>query len=106
MTKGERTSEPKVRRAGSEVYEPLDESATYRVAGYYFDAIAGKIGPIDADGDVDVVRDGGDAVDITQLVARYLAENHVSEVPSLIELAGSLPDPLYGNPEIQPLRGA
>lgn len=106
VTKGERTSEPKVRRAGSEVYEPLDESATYRVAGYYYDAIAGKIGPIDADGDVEVLRDGEDAVDITEIVARYLAEHRVTQVPSLIQLVTSLPASLYGNPEIQPLRGA
>lgn len=102
---GGRTSEAQVCRAGSEVYAPLDESATYRVAGYYYDDLAHQIGPIDADGDIEVLRDGDNAVDITEIVAQYLAEHHVAQVPSLIELVAPLPASLYGNPEIQPLRG-
>ena len=36
-------------------------------------------------------------------VARHLAGRRVTEVPPAIELTSPLPQPSYGNPEIQPL---
>nr|WP_255421963.1 5'-nucleotidase [Tessaracoccus sp. MC1627] len=102
---GERTSEVTVRRAHGGAEEPLDVGATYRVAGYFYDAAAGKVGPLDAMGAVEVLREGGLAVDVTEIVTRYLAGHRVSDVPSLIAHTGPLPPPEHRNPEIQPLRG-
>ncbi|MBB1517291.1 5'-nucleotidase C-terminal domain-containing protein [Tessaracoccus sp. MC1679] len=53
---GERTSEVTVRRAHGGAEEPLDVGATYRVAGFFYDAAAGKVGPLDAMGAVEVLR--------------------------------------------------
>ena len=67
----------------------------------------GLVGPLEADGDVEVLRaDGDEVLDVTEVVARHLGEHRITEVPDLIELVGPLPAPLHANPEIQPLRGA
>ncbi|MHA6513328.1 bifunctional metallophosphatase/5'-nucleotidase [Tessaracoccus sp. Z1128] len=103
---GARTSDAAVRRAGSAGQEPLDADATYRVAGYFYEATPGKVGPMDADGEVLVVRGRDDPLDVTEVVARYLAQHRPTEIPPGIRLAAPLPPARHGNPEIQPLRGA
>lgn len=100
---GARTSEVRVRRAGAEQSEPLDETASYRVAGYYYDAAPDKVGPLPADGPIEVLGDEA-PLDVTEVVARHLATHRVTEVPAPIRLTAPLPGPSHGNPEIQPLR--
>ncbi len=44
-------------------------------------------------GAVEVLREGGLEVDVTEIVTRYLAGHRVSDVPSLIALTGPLRRP-------------
>lgn len=103
---GSRTSNVAVRRAGSDESEALDTEATYAVAGYWYEAVPNKVGPIDARGDVRVLRDDDGALDVTEVVARHLAGHPVENLDPTIQLRGPLPEPVHGNHEIQPLRGA
>ena len=103
---GSRTSNVAGRRAGSDESEALDTEATYAVAGYWYEAVPNKVGPIDARGDVRVLRDDDGALDVTEVVARHLAGHPVENLDPTIQLRGPLPAPVHGNREIQPLRGA
>lgn len=117
--KGSRTSGVTVRRADGQRAdglpvdadgpspEPLDPASTYTVAGYFYDATADKVGPLEVeDGEVRVLRDDDDGVlDVTEVVARHLADHPATATPDEIRLVGPLPAPVHGNPEIQPLLG-
>lgn len=104
---GDRTGAVTVQRAGSSGPEPLDPGATSTVAGYYYERASGKVGPLETQGEVRVLTaDDEGVLDVTEAVVRHLTGGPVTAATSGIRLAGPLPAPLHGNPEIQPLRGA
>lgn len=103
--RGARTSEVTVLRAGAAEPEPLDPDARYTVAGYHYEATAGKVGPLDAETVRVLTGHDGEPLDATEVVARHLAGAPVTAVEPSIRLTGPLPGPVHANPELQPLRG-
>lgn len=87
--------------------QPLDPAATYTVTGYYFDLQPDRIGAFRPVEDVTVItHPDGSVKDPTEVVADYL-ETSGPATPRMgrTELLGPFPPPVFGNPEIQPLRG-
>jgi sulfur-oxidizing protein SoxB len=94
--------------------EPLDPEAVYSYAGYWYaddpDDINGCECPKVPGTFIRLVRgESGEILDATDVVARYLQSlPDETADPQLhrIRLLRPLPKPLYGFPEMQPLRGA
>lgn len=105
--KGQRVSNVRVNRAGSNTYEPLDLTATYSIAGYYFEMdptglggftpLTGTINP--------VTGANGEMIDGTDVVVNYLKTHPANPELHRVNLLYPLPPPAFGNPEIQPLKG-
>lgn len=105
--KGSRFTNIEVMRWGTDTWEPLDLTAEYTYAGYWFEQNPQFVNGIMTTGEVDVVTDPmGMTTDATDVVSRYLVEQGIVEpVTGRINLLEPLPPYLYGNPEIQPLQG-
>lgn len=102
---GSRASNIMVQRATTG-WEPLNTSATYTFAGYWFAQDPQVVGGISTGGAVTVVKGpGGETLDGTQVVSNYLATNVADPELGRVNLLFPLPAPVYGNPEIQPLLG-
>jgi sulfur-oxidizing protein SoxB len=103
---GQRVSNIQVLRATTGLWEPLNTTANYTFAGYWFAQDPQVVGGITTGGAVTVVQGaGGETLDGTQVVANYLAGNVANPEPGRVNLLFPLPAPVYGNPEIQPLLG-
>ena len=103
---GNRTSNIQVKRAATGAWEPLNLSATYTFAGYWYAQDPQVVGGIRATQPVTVVKGaGGEALDGTQVVVNYLKTNIANPELGRVKLLVPLPPPVYGNPEIQPLKG-
>jgi len=94
--------------------KPLDPEAIYSYAGYWYADDAGELNGCECPrlpGTlIRIVRgDDGQILDATDVVAMYLESlpDHTA-TPELhrVRLLKPLPAPLYGFPELQPLRGA
>jgi sulfur-oxidizing protein SoxB len=107
--RGARASNIKVRRQGSEAWEPLDVKATYSYASYYFDRDPKLINVVPAT-DISVLKDEqGNPLDGVEVVVRYLQslpDRTANPDLNRIRIVKPLPGPQFGNPEVQPLRGA
>ena len=94
--------------------KPLDPEAVYSYAGYWYaddpDDINGCECPKVPGTFIRLVRgENGEILDATDVVARYLQslpEQTADPQLHRIRLLRPLPQPLYGFPEMQPLRGA
>jgi sulfur-oxidizing protein SoxB len=103
---GSRASNVMVLRAATGVWEPLNTSASYTFAGYWFAQDPQVVGGISTGGVVTVVKGpGGETLDGTKVVSNYLAGNVANPELGRVNLLFPLPPPVYGNPEIQPLLG-
>lgn len=103
---GSRASNIKVQRAATGVWEPLNPDATYTFAGYWFAQDPKVVGGIATTGTVTVVKGpGGETLDGTKVVSNYLQTNIADPELNRVNLLVPLPAPVYGNPEIQPLKG-
>jgi sulfur-oxidizing protein SoxB len=107
--RGARASNIKVRRQGSDAWEPLDVKATYSYASYYFDRDPKLINVVPAT-DISVLKDEqGNPLDGVEVVVRYLQslpDRTANPDLNRIRIVKPLPKPQFGNPEVQPLRGA
>lgn len=107
--RGSRGSNIRVQRFGSSSWAPLDLKATYSYASYYYTADPKLINVVPAT-DINVLRDErGNVLDAVEVVVRYLESlpgRTVNPEPNRIRVVTPLPKPQFGNPEIQPLRGA
>lgn len=102
---GERASNIVVKRRDGG-WRPLDPNASYAFAGYWYAQEPEVVGGIPASGPVKVVTGPAkQTLDATEIVAAYLAKNPANPETPRINLFAPLPPPVYGNPEIQPLRG-
>jgi hypothetical protein len=122
-----RASNIMVTPQGTEVPVPLDLIQNYTYASYYYRSDSCLINRIAIPGcingnNITVVMDGnGHDLDGTEVVARYLTslcqdklscQDGLGKVTpdqlvlNRIHLLAPLPPPVFGNPEIQPLRGA
>jgi len=118
LTIGNRASNEKVNGV------PLDKTATYSYASYWFATDPYLINRVPAS-DIEIaVRDSNDkalfvplsergnypAMDGTEIVWQYLRDNLGGHLGSLdthrVNLLRPLPAPVFGNFEVQPLRGA
>ena len=104
-----RASNIRVRRQGSDAWEPLDLKASYSYASYYYDRDPKLINVVPAT-DISVLRDEqGNPLDGVEVVVLYLQSlpgRTASPELNRIRLPRPLPMPQFGNPEVQPLRGA
>jgi sulfur-oxidizing protein SoxB len=103
---GQRASNITVKRAATGVWEPLDLSASYTFAGYWYAQAPTVVGGINTAQPVTVVKGAnGETLDGTQVVVNYLKTNVANPELGRVNLLFDLPPPVYGNPEIQPLLG-
>ena len=107
--RGSRASQIRVRRLGSGAWEPLDLKASYSYASYYYAGDPKLINIVPAT-DITVLKDEqGNALDGVETVVRYLQSlpgRTASPELNRIRVTKPLPKAQFGNPEIQPLRGA
>ena len=107
--RGARASNIKVRRQGSDAWEPLDLKAAYSYASYYFDRDPKLINVVPAT-DISVLKDEqGNPLDGVEVVVRYLQslpDRTANPELNRIRVLKPLPKAQFGNPEVQPLRGA
>lgn len=106
--KGSRASNIKVTRWGSNAPQPLDLTANYTVSGYFYKqdptGTVGAFAP--APGTVSVLTGpNGETLDGTDVVVNYLKTQDANPQTHRVNLLYPLPAPVYGNPEIQPLKG-
>ncbi|NCT87260.1 hypothetical protein GXB84_07960 [Stenotrophomonas acidaminiphila] len=66
----------------------------------------GKVGALEASAVSVVSGEGSSVADVCEVVVRDLAMAPAQPDMSGVRAVTPLPPPLYGNPEIQPLRGA
>jgi 2',3'-cyclic-nucleotide 2'-phosphodiesterase (5'-nucleotidase family) len=89
--------------------QPLVTSQQYTYASYWYAVDPNLVNVLPAQ-NIFILRDlNGDPLDGTEVVARYLQalpNQTVNPQLNRIQLASPLPAPLFGFPEIQPLRGA
>lgn len=105
--KGSRAKNVMILRQVTDMWEPLSLGDDYTVAGHYYDADPNRVGPFRNLTDVLVLkRDDGSPKDVTESIVDYLKIHDADPVTGRIRLLHPLPSPLYGNPEVQPLRGA
>lgn len=94
------------RRSGQ--WQPLDLERKYSLGGLYYPqqptVIAGSIRIPEGSAEV-VTSDTGEGLDATDVVSAYLTDNPVNPSTGRVRLREPLPAPVYGNKEIQPLRG-
>jgi S-sulfosulfanyl-L-cysteine sulfohydrolase len=88
---------------------PLDAARDYSYASYWYAADPALVNTVAAT-DVRVLKENdGSAIDGVEVVARHVRSLPNATVPvvsSRIKLLKPLPTPKFGNPEVQPLRGA
>lgn len=104
--KGSRASNIMIHDYETDTWAPLDPDATYTLGGYNYDSEPDLINKVPAQNVVQYTDEEGNAVDGTQVVADYLKTRTANPELNRIRLLAPLPDPVYGNLEIQPLVGA
>lgn len=107
VPKGNRAKNIKVRRNKTGKWKSLNVESNYTVAGFYYDADPNRVGPFRNLNDVTLLtRDDGSPKDITEFIVDYLQTHNADPDIGRIQMIQKLPPPIYGNPEVQPLRGA
>lgn len=103
---GQRASNIRIKRAATGEWEPLNLSGTYTFAGYWYAQDPQVVGGIRTTQPVTVLKGaGGETLDGTQVVVNYLKTNIAKPEMGRVKLRAPLPTRVYGNPEIQPLKG-
>ena len=106
---GQRAPNIKVFNRAKNAWVPLDVEASYTYASYFYRRDPFLINVVPAT-NIEVLRDEqGRPLDAVEVVVRYLQSlPDKTARPELnrIRLVKPLPKPQFGNPEIQPLRGA
>ena len=105
--KGSRVSNITVQRWGTKMYAPLDLSAHYSIAGFYYAQLPEEVGGFTPKpGTIRVhTRANKEVLDGTDVVVNYLKTHVANPAINRVKLLFPLPEPAFGNPEIQPLRG-
>lgn len=104
---GQRARDVHVLRQSTGVWEPLDVNQRYTIAGYYFDVAPDRIGAFRDVSNVQVIRhENGAHKDAVDVVTDYLMHHSANPQTGRIRTLQALPAPVFGNPEMQPLRGA
>lgn len=104
--KNARIANVRIQRFGQEDWDVLEPHARYRIAGYWYARSPGKIGSLDVDAPEVLQGQGGAVRDACAVVVDDLREAPARPDMSGVHARAPLPASQYGNPEIQPLRGA
>ena len=106
MPAGSRASNIQVKRASTGLWEPLNPSATYTFAGYWYAQDPQVVGGIRTTQTPVVVKGTqGETLDGTWVVTNYLKTNVANPEMGRVANLFALPTSVYGGPEIQPLLG-
>jgi sulfur-oxidizing protein SoxB len=90
------------------VWRKLDPLKKYSYAGYFFDIrpdVVGGMPVLKGETVTLVTGPNGERLDATQVVMNYLAGHSGDPGPARVTQVAPLPAPLFGFPEVQPLRG-
>ncbi|MCM3125804.1 MULTISPECIES: bifunctional metallophosphatase/5'-nucleotidase [unclassified Mesobacillus] len=89
------------------IWQPLDKDKQYTVAGYWYPGRPDDIGTgLKINDNAQTVNGPeGNPLDATEVVARYLSKNQADPELGRVKLLHKLPEPAFGNREIQPLNG-
>ncbi len=86
--------------------KPVDPKASYTVSGYYYETEPDRIGAFHKATDVEVLtHPDGSVKDPTEFIVEYLSSIPADPKTGRVRLLGEFPPPVFGSPEIQPLRG-
>lgn len=103
---GNRVQDIMVQNQENGDWEPLDLSATYSIAGYWSENNPNEVAGIKtSETSPPLTGEGGEPLDATEVVTNYLKSNAANPETGRIQLLEPLPEPAYGNPEIQPSQG-
>lgn len=107
VPKGGRAQQIMIYEKQSGLWRPLELSKDYIVAGFWFPLRPQRIGVFTNVPDVMVLTQAdGSPKDATAVVMDYLETTGVDPQVGRIRLLTPLPEPVFDNPEVQPLRGA
>mgnify|MGYP000365489274 CR=1 FL=1 len=105
-SRGNRIQNLKVLNLQSGIYEPVNATAQYQFAGYWYGQ-----NPLDVGGvrvlaaPVPLKGSNGETLDATDVVVNYLKTHTANPEQNRINSVYPLPRPVWGIPEIQPLKG-
>lgn len=105
-SRGNRAQNIQVQNRETGDWEPLDLSATYSIAGYWSENNPNEVaGMKTSNTSPPLTAESGEPLDATEVVVNYLKSNAANPETGRIQLLEPLPAPVYGNPEIQSLKG-
>lgn len=105
--KGNRIRNVMVQDRVSGEWLPLEAEAAYGFAGYWYPENAGNVGGLASTTAVEPLHgEYGEVLDGTEVVVNYLKTHTANPETDRVRLILPLPAPAYGNPEMQPLKGA
>lgn len=105
-SKGSRIQNVKVFNRTSGTWEALDPAKSYTYAGYWYKQNPTRVGALPASSTVTPLKGAnGETLDGTEVVVNYLKTHTADPELGRVNLVAPLPPPVYGNPEIQPLKG-
>ncbi len=109
VPKGSRAQNVMIKHQASGMWKSLELGASYTVAGFWFPLRPNRIGVFPIADPSTVIRltlPDGSPKDATEVVVDYLQTTTANPDMGRIRLLTPLPPPVFGNPEVQPLRGA
>lgn len=105
-SKGSRIQHVQVFNRETGAWEPLDTGKSYTYAGYWYQQNPDRVGALPASSAVTPLKGmNGETLDGTEVVVNYLKTHSVNPELGRVKLLYPLPQPIGGNPEIQPLKG-
>lgn len=106
-SKGKRAQNIMVWNGKGKKWEPLNPTASYSVGGYWYANQPKDVGGLKvAESAAAPLTDpDGSKLDGTEVVVNYLKNNSANPQLNRINLLAPLPEPVYGNREVQPLKG-
>ncbi|HQT31703.1 MAG TPA: 5'-nucleotidase C-terminal domain-containing protein [Thiobacillus sp.] len=105
-SQGKRIQNLKMFNRQTGAYEPIDPTASYVFAGYWYAQNPLDVGGVKATTTVTPIKGAnGETLDATELVVNYLKTHTANPELNRINLVAPLPAPVYGNREEQPLKG-
>ncbi len=105
-SQGKRIQNLKVLNRQTNAYEPINATASYAFAGYWYAQNPLDVGGVKATTTVTPIKGAnGETLDATELVVNYLKTHTANPELNRVKLVSPLPAPAYGNREEQPLKG-
>lgn len=104
--RGSRIQNLKIFNRQTNVFEPVNPTATYQFAGYWYAQNPNDVGGVRVTtAPTPVKGPNGETLDATDVVVNYLKTTVANPELNRVNLLYPLPAPVYGNSEMQPLKG-